>query len=75
MPTAKSTMQRPSAGISRVDQASRRTFGYVVRFGYKKTDAGYRPKVSKFFPDKTHGGKRSAWEAAERFLRAARRGR
>ena len=73
MPTTKPTLQRPSAGISRVDQPSHRTHGFVVRFGYKKTASGYRPKVSKYFPDKSHGGKRAAWAAAEKFLSAAQR--
>ena len=73
MPTTKPTLQHPSAGISRVDQPSRRTHGFVVRFDYRKTASGYRPRVSKFFPDKTHGGKAKAWAAAEKFVAVARR--
>ena len=73
--TVKPSLQRPSAGISRVDQPSHRTHGFVVRFGYRKTASGYRPKVSKFFADKSNGGKRAAWQAAERFLTAASRGK
>ena len=73
MPTSKATLQRPSAGISRIDQPSHRTHGFVVRFGYRQTPSGYRPTVSKYFPDKSHGGKAKAWAAAEKFLAAKRR--
>ena len=75
MPTTKATQQHPSAGISRVDQESTRTRGFVVRIGYTKTKTGYRPKVTKYFPDKTHGGKAKAWAAAEKFANSARRKR
>lgn len=68
-----STPSRPSSGISRIDQATRRTHGYFVRVGYKRTSRGYRPTLTSFFGDATHGGKRQAWEAAETWLRKARR--
>jgi hypothetical protein len=64
----------PSAGISRIDQESRRTHGYFVRVGYKMTDAGSRPTASAYFGDASHGGKKKAWEAAEAWLKKARRG-
>lgn len=79
MPTSTSrnapaaTPARPSSGISRIDQASRRTHGYFVRVGYKRTSKGYRPSHTSFFGDATHGGKRKAWEAAEAWLRKTRR--
>lgn len=63
----------PSAGISRIDQPARRTHGFFVRVGYKRTSDGYRPQLSAFFGDVSHGGKRGAWEAAERWLNKARR--
>ena len=64
----------PSSGISRIDQESRRTHGYFVRVGYKMTDAGSRPTASAYFGDASHGGKKKAWEAAEAWLKKARRG-
>lgn len=63
----------PSPGISRIDQESRRTHGYFVRVGYKMTDAGSRPTASAYFGDASHGGKKKAWEAAEAWLKKARR--
>lgn len=45
--------------ISRIDQPEKRTHGYYVRVTrHGKTQA-------KFFPDKTHGGKRAALKAAK----------
>lgn len=63
----------PSAGISRIDQPSRRTHGYFVRVGYRMTDVGSRPTSSAYFGDASHGGRRKAWEAAEAWLKKARR--
>lgn len=63
----------PSPGISRIDQPSRRTHGYFVRVGYRMTDVGSRPTSSAYFGDASHGGRRKAWEAAEAWLRKARR--
>ena len=62
MPTTNPTLQRPSPGISRIDQPSHRTHGFAVRFGYPQTVSAYRPTVSKYFPNKTHGGKAKAWQ-------------
>jgi hypothetical protein len=41
--------------------------------GYKRTSKGYRPTMTAFFGDATHGSKKKAWEAAETWLRKARR--
>lgn len=72
------TMARPSKGISRIDQPSRRTHGFFVRLDYRKTPEGYRPRLVAFFGDASHGGKRAAWKAAEewanRMRPAAKRG-
>jgi len=61
------------AGISRIDQESTRTHGYFVRLGYYKTTRGWRPRVSAFFGDAGHGGKSASRQAAERWLRSAKR--
>ena len=79
MPAAKtrgtpvSSPNKPSSGISRIDQPSRRTHGYFVRVGYKRTASGYRPSLTAFFGDASYGSKREAWEAAETWLKKARR--
>lgn len=57
-----------SSGISRIDQDSTRTHGYVVRVDYRQTDTGWRPKHKAFFGDATHGGPRKALAAAEAWL-------
>ena len=67
------TFNQPSPGISRIDQPERRTHGYFVRVGYKKTDAGWRPSATAFFGDISHGGRKSAWQAAEEWLTKTRR--
>jgi hypothetical protein len=64
---------RPSAGISRIDQPSRRTHGYFVRVGYRMTSNGSRPSASAYFGDASHGSRRKAWEAAEAWLKKTRR--
>lgn len=70
----KPTPQRPSAGISRVDQPERRTHGYVVRLDYRRTKSGsYRPRLVSFFGDASHGGRKGAWEAAEKWRAQALR--
>lgn len=71
-------MPRPTrrglpAGISRIDHEGSRTHGFFVRVGYRKTARGWRPRVSAFFGDASHGGKPSALKAAERWLKKARR--
>ncbi|HEU4563045.1 MAG TPA: hypothetical protein VFS05_00295 [Gemmatimonadaceae bacterium] len=60
-------------GISRIDQASTRTHGYVVRLEYQRTDTGWRPKHTAFFGDASHGGKEEALRAAEAFVRKVKR--
>ena len=57
-----------SSGISRIDQDSTRTHGYVVRVDYRQTDTGWRPKHKAFFGDASHGGPRKALAAAESWL-------
>jgi hypothetical protein len=71
--SAKPTAQRPSSGISRIDQPSRRTHGYFVRLDYRKTPAGYRPRLTAFFGDASHGGRKASWQAAETWLAKMRR--
>lgn len=68
-----SSPANPSSGISRIDQESRRTHGYFVRLGYKMTDGGSRPSASAYFGDASHGSRKKAWEAAEAWLKKARR--
>ena len=68
-----SSPAKPSAGISRIDQPSRRTHGYFVRVGYRMTSSGSRPSASAYFGDASHGSRRKAWEAAEAWLKKARR--
>ena len=57
-----------SSGISRIDQDSTRTHGYVVRVDYRQTDTGWRPKHKAFFGDASHGGPRKSLAAAEAWL-------
>jgi hypothetical protein len=71
--TGRPTPERPSKGISRIDQPSRRTHGFFVRLDYRKTPDGYRPRLVAFFGDASHGGKRSAWKAAEEWADRNRR--
>jgi hypothetical protein len=56
-------------GICRVDQASTRTFGYVVRVGHRRSARGWRPKFTAYFGDFTHGGRKHALAAATSWLR------
>jgi hypothetical protein len=72
--TGKPTPERPSKGISRIDQPSRRTHGFFVRLDYRKTPEGYRPRQVAFFGDASHGSKRGAWKAAEAWATKMRRG-
>jgi hypothetical protein len=64
---------RPSAGISRIDQPSRRTHGYFVRVGYRMTSNGSRPSASAYFGDASHGSRKKAWQAAEAWLKKTRK--
>ena len=63
----------PSPGITRVDQESTRTHGWVGRVGYRRTDAGWRPQFTAFFGDRSHGSSADALKAAEKWLRATKR--
>ena len=56
-------------GICRVEQASTRTFGYVVRVGHRQSPKGWRPKFTAYFGDFSHGGKKHALAAATRWLK------
>ena len=64
----RASSSRSSSGISRIDQDSTRTHGYVVRVDYRQTDTGWRPKHKAFFGDASHGGPRKALAAAEAWL-------
>jgi hypothetical protein len=44
-----------------------------VRVGYRMTSSGSRPSSSAYFGDASHGSRRKAWEAAEAWLKKARR--
>ena len=65
---ASSSSRSSSSGISRIDQDSTRTHGYVVRVDYRQTETGWRPKHKAFFGDASHGGPRKALAAAEAWL-------
>jgi DNA-binding protein HU-beta len=66
-------LPQPSRGITRVDQESTRTHGYVGRLGYSQTVSGWRPAYKAFFGDASHGGRPGALKAAESWLRATRK--
>jgi hypothetical protein len=69
--TARRSSSSSTPGISRIDQASTRTHGFFVRFGYHRTkDGAWRPKHKSFFGDATHGGKAKALKAATRWLKS-----
>src|SRR4051812_48502460 len=67
------SLPQPSSGISRVDQKSTRTHGYVGRLGYRQTESGWRPAFKAFFGDASNGGPEGALKAAETWLRQTRR--
>jgi hypothetical protein len=67
------SLPQPSSGISRVDQKSTRTHGYVGRLGYRQTETGWRPAFKAFFGDASNGGPEGALKAAETWLRQTRR--
>lgn len=67
------SLPQPSRGISRVDQKSTRTHGYVGRLGYRQTESGWRPAHKAFFGDASHGGPAGALKAAEAWLKSTRR--
>jgi hypothetical protein len=59
---------RPEPGISRIDQPARRTYGWFVRV------SAHGQLLSRFFPDRSHGGKLKAFNAARKhrdLIRAA----
>ncbi|HKG92209.1 MAG TPA: hypothetical protein VKA84_09970 [Gemmatimonadaceae bacterium] len=66
--------RQPSAGISRIDQDSTRTHGYFVRFDYRRTDEGWRPRHKAFFGDVSNGGRSGALKAAEEWLASVQKG-
>jgi hypothetical protein len=74
---AKSTSRKLPArkipGISRVDQDSTRTHGWVVRLNYEQTASGWRPKHTAYFGDATHGGPNKSLAAAEEYLKKLQR--
>ncbi len=68
---SRSTSKVP--GISRIDQASTRTFGWFCRFGYRPTPSGTRPKFTAFFGDASNGGKKKGFDKAMAWLKAVQR--
>jgi hypothetical protein len=75
-PSVRSRRTRSASkipGVSRIDQPSTRTFGYFVRFGYRPTPRGTRPKFTAFFGDATNGGKAKAFKAAVKWLKQVQR--
>lgn len=60
-------------GICRVDQASTRTFGFVVRVGHRRSPKGWRPRFTAYFGDFSHGGKKQALAAAAKWLKTLER--
>ncbi len=60
-------------GICRVDQASTRTFGFVVRVGHRRSAKGWRPRFTAYFGDFSHGGKKPALAAAVKWLKTLER--
>mgnify|MGYP001400283166 CR=1 FL=1 len=68
---SRSTTKVP--GISRIDQASTRTFGWFCRVGYRPTPSGTRPKHTAFFGDASNGGKKKAFDKALNWLKVVER--
>ena len=54
---------RPSRGIARIDQPEKRTYGFFVRLQRKGI------VHSAFFADKSYGGRRWAFRAAQKYFR------
>lgn len=67
--TSRRIPTRKIPGISRVDQDSTRTHGWVVRLNYQQTANGWRPKHTAYFGDATHGGPTKSMAAAEEYLK------
>jgi hypothetical protein len=70
---SRQKLPTPSAGISRIDQESTRTHGFVGRVGYRRTDSGWRPQFTAFFGDRSHGSAAESLRAAEKWLRAIKK--
>ncbi len=68
-PRVRSVNRNLPPGICRVDQASTRTFGYVVRVGHRQSAKGWRPKFKAYFGDFSNGGKKNALAAAVKWLK------
>lgn len=71
--SARKLPARKVPGISRVDQDSTRTHGWVVRLNYEQTASGWRPKHTAYFGDATHGGPNKSMAAAEEYLKKLQR--
>ncbi len=72
-PAARSRSTAKVPGISRIDQASTRTFGWFCRVGYRPTPTGTRPKFTAFFGDASNGGKKKAYNRAVLWLKTVER--
>ena len=72
-PRARRVNSKLPPGICRVDQASTRTFGFVVRVGHRRSPRGWRPRFTAYFGDFSHGGKKSALAAAVKWLKTLER--
>ena len=69
MSMKKKTARKNPRGITRIDQESTRTHGWFVRVGWsRKRNGSYAPKHTRFFGDVSHGGKKKALAAAEKFV-------
>ncbi len=68
-PRVRSVNRNLPPGICRVEQASTRTFGYVVRVGHRQSAKGWRPKFKAYFGDFSNGGKKNALAAAVKWLK------
>lgn len=72
--TSRKVPSRKIPGISRVDQDSTRTHGWVVRLKYEQTPSGWRPKHTAYFGDATHGSPTKSLAAAEEYLKKLQKG-
>jgi hypothetical protein len=72
-PRARRKNRNLPPGICRVEQPSTRTYGYVVRVGHRRSPKGWRPRFTAYFGDFSHGGKKEALAAAEKWLRTLER--
>ncbi len=72
-PRARRKNRNLPAGVCRVEQASTRTYGYVVRVGHRRSAKGWRPRFTAYFGDFSNGGKKEALAAATKWLRTLER--